>query len=138
MPKKAAAKRKGPTWTPEKLEEAARKRSQTVAIRRYLNALDSAPRNGQRSDPETIRTKLEKLSTETEGKDPISRVRLVQRRLELEEQLAQAENGADWDELEAAFVDQAWEWAQREGISYAALREVGVPVSVLQQAGISR
>jgi hypothetical protein len=39
-------------------------------------------------------------------------------------------------ELEEAFVKVAASWAKRTGISAAALREVGVPGSVLRRAGL--
>jgi hypothetical protein len=38
--------------------------------------------------------------------------------------------------LEKAFVNVAASWAKRSGISAAALREMGVPASVLQRAGL--
>jgi hypothetical protein len=40
--------------------------------------------------------------------------------------------------LQADFVAAAGEYGQRKSITYAAWREVGVPSSVLKQAGISR
>jgi hypothetical protein len=39
-------------------------------------------------------------------------------------------------ELEEAFVNVAASWATRSRISAAALREVGVPASVLRRAGL--
>jgi hypothetical protein len=39
-------------------------------------------------------------------------------------------------ELEEAFVEVAGSWAKRSGISAAALREVGVPASVLKRTGL--
>lgn len=140
MAKKAAAKasRKGRVWTPEQIEEAGRRRSQTVAIRRYLARLDAQPRNGQRTSPEKIQERLEKLRADLDDADPITRVKMIQQRLQLEEQLANAGEESELDAAEAAFIENAWDWAQREGISYAALREVGVPANVLAQAGIAR
>jgi hypothetical protein len=38
--------------------------------------------------------------------------------------------------FEEAFVNAAASWAKRSGISAAALREVGVPASVLRRAGL--
>ena len=40
--------------------------------------------------------------------------------------------------VEAAFVDVAKSYSDRQGISYSAWREVGVEASVLKRAGIAR
>jgi hypothetical protein len=50
--------------------------------------------------------------------------------------LAQLDHAARLPELEEAFVNVAASWAKRSGISAAALREVGVPASVLRRAGL--
>jgi hypothetical protein len=60
----------------------------------------------------------------------------VQQRLDVDAQLAQIDQAARLRELEAAFVEVAASWAKRSGISAAALREVGVPASVLRRAGL--
>jgi hypothetical protein len=39
--------------------------------------------------------------------------------------------------LERAFVQDAKHFSDRRGVSYAAWRDVGVPVDVLERAGIS-
>jgi hypothetical protein len=48
------------------------------------------------------------------------------------------DNGIDLSSLEAEFVKVAQGYSDRQGISYAAWREVGVEASVLKKAGISR
>jgi hypothetical protein len=63
-------------------------------------------------------------------------VELVQQRLDVDAQLAQLDQAARLPELEEAFVKVAASWAKRTGISAAALREVGVPASVLRRAGL--
>jgi hypothetical protein len=60
-------------------------------------------------------------------------VELIQQRLDVDAQLDQA---ARLPELEQAFVNVAPSWSKRTGISAAALREVGVPASVLRRAGL--
>jgi hypothetical protein len=57
---------------------------------------------------------------------PIREVELVQQRLDIDAQLAQIDQAARLPELEKAFVDVAASWAERSGVSAAALREVGV------------
>lgn len=139
MAKKAAATKAGGShWTPEKLQEAGRRRSQTATIRKYLGMIAERPRNGYRADPERLQKKLEGVCAAMVDADPISRVKLVQQRMDLEQQLADIEGESEYEEAEAAFIEHAWDWAQREGIGYAALREVGVTAAILDQAGISR
>jgi hypothetical protein len=71
---------------------------------------------------------------------PIDRVHLLQRRLDLEEELGQLtrHNEADLDELEAAFVAALPAYSDRKHLSYAAWREAGVPARVLRAAGLRR
>jgi hypothetical protein len=63
-------------------------------------------------------------------------VELIQQRLDVDAQLAQIDQAARLPELEKAFVSVAASWAKRTGVSAAALREVGVPASVLRRAGL--
>jgi hypothetical protein len=67
---------------------------------------------------------------------PIREVELIQQRLDIDAQLAQIDQAARLPELEAAFVNVAGSWAKRSRISAAALREIGVPASVLRRAGL--
>lgn len=135
MPKKAPTKR---VWTDEQKGEAARKRSQHVAIRNYLDALGSA--NGNRAkDPAKLELRLKEIEAQLPDARPIDRLKLLQEQMDLTVALNATDHSVDgFVELEAAFIEQAWEWAQRNGISYKAFRELGVPASTLRDAGISR
>jgi hypothetical protein len=66
---------------------------------------------------------------------PIDHVRLVQRRLDIDAQLGQLEQGARLRAREA-FVEVAASWCTRNEITAEALREVGVPARVLARAGL--
>lgn len=69
----------------------------------------------------------------------ITRLELVQERLDLEDELAVLESaGEDISELEAGFVEVAAEYSDRKGISYSAWRQIGVEASVLKAAGLTR
>jgi hypothetical protein len=46
--------------------------------------------------------------------------------------------GVDMAALEQAFAEVAASYSDRQGISYASWREVGVPAAVLKRAGIAR
>jgi hypothetical protein len=115
--------------------ESGVRRAETKAVSAYLTAL-RAPKvpAGSRAALETRRAQIEQwLAEET---SPIREVELIQQRLDIDAQLAQADQAARLAELEEAFVNVAASWAKRTGISAAALREVGVPASVLRGAGL--
>jgi hypothetical protein len=111
------------------------RRAETNAVAAYLTALQ-APKVPARS-----RARLEQRRTQiehwiAEESSPIRQVELIQQRLDIEAQLAQLDQAARLPELEEAFVKVAASWAKRSGITAAALREVGVPASVLRRAGL--
>ena len=62
----------------------------------------------------------------------------MQECLDLGNELASMGDGADLGATEAAFVDVAKSYSERQGISYTAWREVGVQPAVLKRAGIGR
>jgi hypothetical protein len=63
---------------------------------------------------------------------------LVQERLDLEAELANAGHAVDLSAIEAEFIKVAKGYSERNGYSYAAWRTIGVEASVLKRAGISR
>jgi hypothetical protein len=67
---------------------------------------------------------------------PTEELRLVQRRLDIDADLARLDQADRLPELEEAFVKVATSWCKHNGISAAALREVGVPAHVLAKAGL--
>jgi hypothetical protein len=111
------------------------RRTETNAVAAYLTAL-RAPKVPARS-----RANLEKRRAQIEQwiadeSSPIREVELIQQRLDIDAQLAQIDQAARLPELEEAFLKVAASWAKRSGITVAALREVGVPASVLRRAGL--
>jgi hypothetical protein len=115
--------------------EAGVRRAETNAVAAYLTAL-KAPKVPARSRAalEKRRAQIEQwLAGET---SPIREVELIQQRLDIDAQLGQIDQAARLAELEEAFVKIAASWAKRTGIGAAALREVGVPASVLRRAGL--
>ncbi|HEX2026908.1 MAG TPA: hypothetical protein VHF25_02795 [Nitriliruptorales bacterium] len=66
------------------------------------------------------------------------RVELIQKRLDIETQLAELEAQPDVDALEAEFKEAVQEYSDRKGITYSAWREAGVPAAVLREAGVPR
>ena len=70
--------------------------------------------------------------------DMLSRVALIQERMDLERELATMEEKVDISEFEADFVNVAKSCSDRRGISYAASRDAGIDAAILKKAGISR
>jgi hypothetical protein len=85
-----------------------------------------------------MRRRLNRIEEELLDADPLRRLQLVQERLDLQDEVAIAENKVDLESLEKEFVASARSYSQRKGISYAAWRELGVPAWALRRAGIGR
>lgn len=114
-------------------------RDQGRAVRRYLEALEAnKPKRGRKRSPESMKKRLAAVEDEIASADPLKRLHLVQERLDLQSALEANESTVDIDQLENEFVDAASTYSERKGISYSAWRELGVPGSVLERAGISR
>jgi hypothetical protein len=109
------------------------------AVRDYLEALrTNKPKRGRKRTGDSIRRKLVEIEAELPFADAVRALRLVQDKLDLQAELAAADVTVDMNALEAAFVKVAKSYGTRNGISYAAWREVGVTPAVLKAAGISR
>lgn len=114
-------------------------REEARAVRAYLEALDAhRPKRGRKRTPDSIRKRLDAIERELPEADAVTRLKLVQERLDLSRELESASAGVDLSELEAKFVSVAKSYGERNGISYTAWREVGVQPAVLKQAGIGR
>ena len=125
--------------TDEHKAALAEGRAQGRAVRAYLEALEAhKPKRGRKRTPESMRARLETIDSSIDDADPMSRLQMVQERMDLIAALEAAERTVDLTELEDGFVAAASAYGSRKGISYAAWREVGVPAAVLKRAGISR
>jgi uncharacterized protein YicC (UPF0701 family) len=125
--------------TPEHKAAMAAGRAEGRAIKNYLEALETnKPRRGRRRTEASINTRLEKIDAELVGADPMKRLGLIQERLDLLHELEQLMAPVDMSALEEQFVIAAQGYSERKGISWTAWREVGVPASVLERAGVSR
>ncbi|MCB0994059.1 MAG: hypothetical protein KDB21_03130 [Acidimicrobiales bacterium] len=138
-PSQTSGKRGPAALTPEHKAALAEGRSQSRAVKHYLEALEATkPKRGRKRSPDAIKSRLEKLEDEIDAADPLKRLQLIQERMDLETELASEDDAVDLAELEAGFVAVAAGYGRRKGISYAAWRELGVSAAVLKQAGISR
>ncbi len=114
-------------------------REQGRAIRRYLDALArQRPRRGRRRTVESANRQLRETVDQLATARSLARVELLQRRIDLEAEIASlGENGgSSLSELEAGFVAAAKEYSERKGITTQAWLQGGVPRSVLRQAGL--
>ena len=114
-------------------------RAEGRAVRAYLEALDQhRPKRGRKRTPDSVNARLAKIDAELVSADPMTRLSLVQERLDLLAELESLTTTVDLTALESDFVKSAKGYGERKGISYAAWREVGVSAATLKAAGISR
>jgi hypothetical protein len=114
-------------------------REQGRAVRRYLEALEAhKPKRGRKRTQDSMQKRLSAIEESLGTADPLTRLHLVQERMDLERELASSDNGVNLQELEEGFVVAAEPYGRRKGITYSAWRELGVDASVLRRAGIRR
>lgn len=136
MPPKKRAK---PGMSAEHKEALAIGREQGRAVRRYLEALEAhRPKRGRKRTPESIKKRLADIDSKLPSADPLSRLQLVQERMNLQNELASKQSAVDLTALEQEFTKAAKDYGRRKGITYAAWREAGVDPAVLRTAGIRR
>jgi hypothetical protein len=114
-------------------------REQGRAVRRYLEALEAhKPRRGRKRTTESVQKRLAAIDEKLADADALTRLHLVQERMNLENELASSDNTFDIRGVEEEFVAAAAPYGARKGITYAAWRQLGVDPAVLRRAGIKR
>jgi hypothetical protein len=133
------AKKRTTTMSKEHKEALALGREQGRAVRRYLEALElHKPKRGRKRTAESVQRQLTAIESRLPDADPLTRVQLIQQRMDLQRELDTRGESVDLGALEAEFVRAARDYGKRKGISYAAWREAGVDAAVLKKAGIGR
>jgi len=135
-----AAKR-GPKSPLSAVHKAAMAQGRTEGrvVRAYLEALrGNKPKRGRKRTSDSINNRLKAIDDELTTADPLSELRLVQERRNLTSELSSTGKKVDVDAAEKSFIDVAKTYSQRQGITYASWREVGVPAAVLTKAGVTR
>lgn len=133
------ATKKTRTITSEHKAAIAAGRTEGRAVKHYLEALErNRPKRGRKRTPESVNKRLTAIDTQLADADVVTRLSLIQERLDLLAELERLESQEDISAAEAEFVQVAAAYSSRKGISYGAWREVGVPAAVLKAAGISR
>lgn len=113
-------------------------RAEGRIIREYLEIVEATkPRRGRKRTPESITRRLSLIATEMKTADPVTKVRLIQERLNLRSELAGMKSKAEVQAAESRFVKVVKKFSDRNDISFDAWREVGVSPAVLKKAGIS-
>ena len=112
-------------------------RAEGRIIREYLEIVEATrPRRGRKRTPESITRRLSLIASEMKTADPVTKVRLIQERLNLRSELAGMKSKAEVLAAESKFVKVVKKFSDRNDITFDAWREVGVSPSVLKKAGI--
>lgn len=110
-------------------------------VRRYLSAVEGArPGRGTKRPGDAIGNRITKVDELLVSADPLTRVHLTQERIELHAEYVRVANGSSGDpaQYERDFIRVARSYGDRNGITYAAWRQVGVDTAVLERAGIHK
>jgi hypothetical protein len=114
-------------------------RNEGRIVREYLEGLRAnKPKRGRKRTPDTIAKRLEAIDSEFTSASPIDELLLIQERKNLKAELERMSDSIDMAALEQAFVGVAKSYSQSKAISYSSWRDVGVPASTLESAGLSR
>lgn len=136
MPRAKAGTR---TMTKEHKAALAKGREEGLAVRRYLEALESSkPRRGRRRTTASIDKKLAQIEAQLAAAEPLTRLHLLQERKDLQDERGRVDHVEDLGALEKQFVKVAKSYGARKGISYGTWRKAGVSAGVLQKAGVPR
>ena len=112
-------------------------RNEGRIIREYLEIVEATkPKRGRRRTPESITKRLSVITAELKTADPVTKVRLIQERMNLRNELASMKTKTEIAAAEARFVKVAKSFSERNDITYDAWREFGVTPAVLKRAGI--
>src|SRR3954451_605710 len=98
---------KGPKspMSAEHKEALAVGREQGRAVRRYLEALEAhKPKRGRKRTPESMQKRLDVIEDKLQSADPLTRVQLIQERMDLQNELASKQDAIDLAELGEEFV----------------------------------
>lgn len=113
-------------------------REQSKIVRRYLEAIElSKPKRGRKRTLESINKQLAAIDATLQTTNPLNRLVLIQKRIELTAELENIKNAPNLEELEAQFVSVAQQYSRRKGITFPAWKELGVHQDVLARAGIT-
>lgn len=136
---KKKAKASTPRMSKTHKDALANGRTEGRIIREYLEIVEATkPRRGRRRTAESITQRLTVIAAELKNTDPVTKVRLIQERLDLRTELASMKSKSEVATAETKFVKVAASFSERNDITFDAWREFGVSAAVLKKAGIAR
>ena len=140
MAEEETGRKRGPANMSDEHKAAlAKGRAEGRAVKAYLEAIAAnKPKRGRKRTPESIGKRLAVIDDTVDAADPMTKLQLIQERMDLEAELTRMSEQVDISGLEDDFVAVAAAYGERKGISYAAWRAVDVPSAVLKRAGIGR
>jgi len=125
--------------TNEHKEKLAVGRNESRVINRYLEAIVAGKgKRGRKRTAESISMQIVRLDKEIVTAGAVQRLELTQKRFDLVAERERLNARVDLTSVEKDFIKIAKTYAKRNGIGYAAFREMGVSADVLKAAGICR
>lgn len=125
--------------TDEHKAALARGRRESKAIKAYLEAISVPKRKGRPVTPESLEARIVDLDDRIRSEpNPLTRVDLIQARIDAQTALDELTAVVDLDALEVGFIEYAASYSERKGITWPAWREFGVSAGVLRAAGVKR
>lgn len=132
-------KRRRSPMTSQHKQALAEGREQGRSVRVYLEALEkNRPKRGRKRTVDSVSKRLDTIEQRLTEADPLTRLHLIQERLNLQNELEKMKAKTDLSELEKGFAVAAKSYGERKGVTHAAWRALGVPADVLRRAGIGR
>ena len=110
----AATKKRGPKspMTDEHKAALAAGRNESRIVKNYLDGLESnRPKRGRKRTPDSIKRRLAEIDASLPDADPLSRLNLVQERMDLHEELEAMGTKVDMTSLEDDFVRVAYSYS---------------------------
>ncbi len=117
----------------------AKGREESRIVGRYLEELEATrPKRGRKRTTATIKKRISAIDQKMATADALSRLNLIQEKKDLLEEISRNDKSNELDDLESQFIKVGKSYGDRKGINYSTWRTVGVPISVLEKAGINR
>lgn len=120
------------------LKPSSTGRNERQAVRRYLHALQARPQEANPPAPEILTKRIATIDSQLADAEPQVKVALIHERMDLYARLRAAGEAGTLEQLEQEFIAVAGTYSARQGLTYAAWREVGVEDDVLERAGIAQ
>jgi hypothetical protein len=121
----------------EHKEALAQGRLEARSIKAYLKTLQGR-KPGRPVTKDSLEARLARVDAKLGAEsDPLKKLDLMQSKVDIENALANVQDGAKAEDLAAGFVAHARSYSERKGISYTTWRQFGVPADLLRKAGIA-